>query len=55
MRQVILSYLVNDDIPPPLTGSSNHLLEASGGFLDNLLPLPLVMALTGLAIHLEGK
>ena len=52
IHTVIISYLVNDDVPPPLTGCSDHLLETPGGFLDNLFPLALVVSLAGLSIDL---
>ena len=47
------SYLINDDVPSPLTGGSQHLLEAPGRLLDHLLPLALVVLLAGLTVHLE--
>ena len=49
------SYLVNDDVPPPLAGGPQHLLEAPGGLLDHLLPLALVVLLAGLTVHLENR
>ena len=47
------SYLVNDDVPPPLAGGPQHLLEAPSCLLDNQLPLPGVVLLAWLTIHLS--
>lgn len=47
------AYLVDGNVPAALGGHSEPVLEAAGAFLDQRVPLLLVMMLlAGLAIHL---
>ena len=51
----ILSYLVDDEVPPPLRSDPEPVLETAGALLDEVVPLSRVVLLAGFAVNLKKQ